>query len=400
MSAQTTAKTQSRQPELNLEPIRTTGQAATLTSADIVLLARLADGKAVARPDVSRDCAALVTAIEPQLAQLSAAGLITDSAGRLSLTPAGRDALMVSLALKSLPKTWSDTRTVLVAQSLGLKLDAARQQLLAKPDGLRAVILDQRFDLRLKGALTNTRIRQALAVLALERAFGNKVKAGLGTGSGLNPKAGRVLAGQLAKMPRDFGTDARLIAALAAEQVGASSTEFEALRTALIARLTGATASAPQQKSSKIKAAPVGPAVAAPTPPANDLSPALPPMPLVPAAAMPANTVDLSSRPAASNRPDLVGFAAAVQLIAKQRAEGWSGSRKSYIADVWDGVKSRFTSWGLTEVEFKGMLAEAHRTGHVVLATADLKTKDNAARLSASAINYKNTVWHFVRVED
>jgi hypothetical protein len=109
---------------------------------------------------------------------------------------------------------------------------------------------------------------------------------------------------------------------------------------------------------------------------------------------------DLSARPAASNRPDLMGFADSIKAIAKLRGEGWSGSRKSYIADVWEEVKVRFTSWGLTEVEFKSMLAEAHRTGHIVLANADLKTKDNAARLAASAIVYKNTVWHFVRVED
>ena len=52
------------------------------------------------------------------------------------------------------------------------------------------------------------------------------------------------------------------------------------------------------------------------------------------------------------------------------------------------------------EQEFKCMLAEAHRSGAVILANADLKDKKNIKELESSAILYKNTVWHFVRVED
>jgi hypothetical protein len=46
------------------------------------------------------------------------------------------------------------------------------------------------------------------------------------------------------------------------------------------------------------------------------------------------------------------------------------------------------------------MLAEAHRSGQLVLATADLKDKSALKELEDSKILYKNTVWHFVRVED
>jgi hypothetical protein len=46
------------------------------------------------------------------------------------------------------------------------------------------------------------------------------------------------------------------------------------------------------------------------------------------------------------------------------------------------------------------MLAEAHRMGSIVLANADLKDKSRMQELESSAISYKNTVWHFVRVED
>jgi hypothetical protein len=369
--AQPLPKMPARQLDLAIEPARASSHA-----ADIVLLARAADAKGTTRADFLRDLAAIASEAEAQLMALTAAGLINDSAGRVSLTALGRDQLLAALGLKALPKDWAEMRTHLVAHALGLKL--------AKPEGLRAAILDQAFDLKLKGAMTNARLRSALAVVALERAFGNKVKAGLGTGAGLSPKAGRVLAGQLAKAPKDYGTDSRLVAALAAEHGGAVSAEFEALRNALIARLAGNTPA-------------VAPKTAKAKPAANDAAPPL--MPVAPVTVLPV-APEMLSRPAASNRPDLAGFADAVKAIAKLRGEGWSGSRKSYIADVWEDVKSRFTSWGLTEVEFKGMLAEAHRTGHVVLANADLKTKDNAARLAASAIVYKNTVWHFVRVED
>jgi hypothetical protein len=411
MIGQTTAHAAARQMDLNIEPVAAT-QPSSAPAADTLLLARAAEAKGAARAEFLRDLIPLVSAAEHRLAALVLAQLLTDNAGRVQLTATGRERLMTMLATKTLPKDWDDMRAHLAAQALGVKLDAARKKALGKPDGLRAAILEKAFDLKLKGATTTARLRSSLAVVALERAFGNKVKAGLGTGTGLSPKAGRLLAGQLSKAPRDFGTDSRLVAALAAEQAGAASSEFEALRTAVIAKFVGASV-ASVGKATRAKAAPA----VAPVPalPANDPAPvlssvlspdllpdlmpsALTPVPTLAKPAAP--TPDLSSRPAASNRPDLAGFADSIKAIAKLRGEGWSGSRKSYIADVWAEVKVRFSSWGLTEVEFKSMLAEAHRTGHVVLANADLKTKDNAARLAASAIVYKNTVWHFVRVED
>ena len=57
------------------------------------------------------------------------------------------------------------------------------------------------------------------------------------------------------------------------------------------------------------------------------------------------------------------------------------------------------TAWGLSEIEFKAMLAEAHRAGHVVLANADLKDNENAKDLQDSALIYKNAVFHFIRVD-
>ena len=397
MIGQTIAQATSRQMELSIEPVGTV-QPTGLAGGETLMLARAADTKGVARSEFLRDLAPLVSAVEVRLATLIADGLASDGGGRVVLTDAGRAHLLAALGLKALPKDgpkhWDEMRGCLLAHVLGVKPDALKRKVLAKPDGLRAAILDQAFDLKLKGAMTTARLRAALAVVALERAFGNKVKAGLGTGTGLSPKAGRLLAGQLSKAPRDFGTDSRLVAALAAEQAGASSSDFEALRVAVLTRFVGVAASAAAVKVARAKPMPTLVPV-----PVAQLSPgSQTPVPQLPKI-IPISP-EFPSRPAASHRPDLAGFADAIKAIAKLRAEGWSGSRKSYIADVWDGVKSRFTSWGLTEVEFKSMLAEAHRTGHIVLANADLKTKDNAARLAASAVSYKNTVWHFVRVED
>ena len=78
------------------------------------------------------------------------------------------------------------------------------------------------------------KLRCALAVVALERAFGNKIKSGLDSGKSLSAKAGRMLAGQLSRRPRDFGTDARLIAALAAEACGSSQPDAGALRQTIL----------------------------------------------------------------------------------------------------------------------------------------------------------------------
>ena len=46
------------------------------------------------------------------------------------------------------------------------------------------------------------------------------------------------------------------------------------------------------------------------------------------------------------------------------------------------------------------MLTEAHRTGLLTLVTADLKNPRTLKELQESAISYKNTIWHFIRVED
>jgi hypothetical protein len=99
-------------------------------------------------------------------------------------------------------------------------------------------------------------------------------------------------------------------------------------------------------------------------------------------------------------RPGLAQFSAGVLMAARTHAEGWPGSRKAFISQVWNAIRTSHPEWGLSEIEFKDMLAGAHRAGQLVLSSADLKNKQNISDLEASAILYKNTVWHFVRVED
>jgi hypothetical protein len=106
------------------------------------------------------------------------------------------------------------------------------------------------------------------------------------------------------------------------------------------------------------------------------------------------------ARPAAATRPDLGGFAKVVLDVARRSAEGWPGNRKAYISDVWLALRTARPEWGLSEIEFKSMLAEAHRTGHIVLANADLKDRRSLPKVQQSALTFKNTVLHFIRVTD
>jgi hypothetical protein len=362
----------------------------------LLLLARVvADGGAT-QAELARDLAPYVThkltpaAWRETLAQATTGlvvdGSMTTSRSRSELTEAGREKITRMLGGKPLPKTWADIRDVrLIAHALGIEdAPATRLRALAKPDGLRAAILQRAFSLKIKGVPSAAKLRQALAVVALERAFANTLKGSLGDRTGLAPKAGRLLAGQLSHRPRDFGTDGRLVAALAAEKVGAFQIDAEALRTAILRDYVGRSLTGDAATANE----------APPQRPAQSAAPAAAPP------ARPAPAAHAPQRPAAANRPDLGGFADVVRSAASARAEGWPGNRKAFISHVWNVVRERYPEWGLTDIEFKAMLAEAHRTGHVVLANADLKDKRNMKDLQDSAVAYKNTVWHFVRVEN
>jgi hypothetical protein len=362
-----------------------------------LILVRLMATGGAARADVAADLAPLFThklspadwrrLAEREIGQVIAAGLAAETKSRLSVTDAGTTVAARFLGQKSLePKPWAELRDVaLVAKGLGLEKEtAARLKPLARVEGLRTLIVQKAFGLSVKKNAPPTKLRAQLAVVALERAFGNRIKAGFGKGSALSAKAGRLLAGQLSKSPRAFATDAKLIADLAAECAGASDATLEGLR---IGVLRGLGARALEAGSADAVEKPARPVRVAP-----------PATPLQPAANDTAPVTD--TPPPAGIRPDLAGFARAVQKAAALRAEGWPGNRKAFISHVWQTIQEREKAWQLSEIEFKCMLAEAHRAGALILANADLKDKKNLADFESSAVPYKNTVWHFVRVEE
>lgn len=350
----------------------------------MLLLVRASCEGGATRADIVRDLASLVAhklspaewrqAAETATGDLIAMGFVTEKRGRLKATDQGAAGTARYLGLKAPTELdWVDVRDVtLVAKALGAEGEpAARLKSLARPEALSAMIVQRAFGLPLKKNEQPARIRARLALIALERAFGNKIKAGMGSGAGLSAKAGRTLAGQLSRKPREFATDARLIAELAAEQVDAPRADLEQLRLALLKRL-GTRAVDERRAAAGPKRATVAPPSAMPVA-ANDAPPL---------------------------RPDMKQFARQVQAAARTCADGWPGNRKAFISNVWNAVRLGAPQWGLSEIEFKCMLAEAHRSGEVVLANADLKDKKNIKELESSAILYKNTVWHFVRVED
>jgi hypothetical protein len=367
--------------------------------AQLILVRVGADGGAT-RAELASDLAPLFThklspqdfrrLAEKETAALVAAGLVAETKNRLSLTGPGETAVARFFSQKAYEaRPWHELRDLtLIAKGLGCETEApARLKPLLRVEGLRSLIVQKAFGLPTRKNQPPTRQRAQLAVVALERAFGNRIKAGFGKGSALSSKAGRLLAGQLSRTPRSFTTDAKLIAALAAEHVGAVETDLDALR---IAILRGLGARALEAGDSGEGQAPQRPA---------PVQISERPAPAAPAAndRMPAATVAPAPDVA---RPDLGEFSRAVKDAASQRAEGWPGSRKAYISQVWDVIRAAKPRWELSEIEFKCMLAEAHRLGAIALANADLKDKKSIKELESSAVPYKNTVWHFVRVEE
>jgi hypothetical protein len=363
--------------------------AAALSVDDLVLI-RIA-AAAATRAELQRDLAALVApkingTIFRRQAELAIGTyvtqqLIAEQRGRLTASAAGvRVAEDLAAPYRITDGGWEGVRTALVIKALGLKAVSPNvSKALTRPEGLAAIVLQKHFGLPTDKVLSPTTLRSELAVVALEKAFGNKIKTGLGKGSGLPGKAGRVLAGQLFKAPREVASDGKLVLALAAEIAGAPDQSLDGLKLALLRRLTVAPTA-----EITLKHADAGTTRRAPTPD-NDSSPLV---------AAPVIT------PRAPVRPDMEEFSEAVVSAARPVSEGWPGNRKAFISLVWKAIRSTRPEWELSEIAFKSMLAEAHRSGHVVLSGADLKDKCDLRALEDSKILYKNTVWHFVRVED
>jgi hypothetical protein len=347
------------------------------------------------RAAVERDTSAIVSHIHTNgewharvaelVGGLQTQGVILSKTAKLRLSEEGHAAARSFLAVKSSKfPDWPEVRDMrLIARALGLQGESAkRQRALGNVERLRARILERVFALRLRGSATPARVRSALAVVALHRAFGNKLKNRLGAGKGLSGDAGRLLASQLLRRPREFDSDRRLLADLAAEQLGAPATDIAALRQAILRRFVTRRAPASErqpQQSENLRAE-------------------------LPAASGNTPRSVRSRRPerveAHDARPDMMNFVAEVTRATTAGAQGWPGDRKAYISCVWKSIRDAQPNWQLSEIEFKCMLTEAHRSGRLVLANADLKSKTDQLKLRASAVSYKNTEWHYIRVQE
>jgi hypothetical protein len=389
---------------------------------DLVLVRVAIDSREMMRADVAKDIAPLVAhrlsavdcrhGVDRHLAALADAGLVTLKSVSVTATVAGRKrAQMVIGGKGGLPKSWREARDIrLIAKALGCEeLAPARLKLLAKADGLKCAIVQQAFAIALRGAVTPSRLRSALAVVALDRAFGKSGSGDTAKKTGLSAKDGRALAGQLTNDQRNYGTDARLIAALATQVIGATGADLASLQGAVLRRYVEGTAifdvhtkpaAGGTRRGKRAKASrrsgdyrpPVqldllgfGPAQAA-TPVAADASVATAaPVPRVPVMVI--------------ARPDLAAFVASVRQMAEHLAEGWPGNRKAYISRVWRATEQQHPEWGLSEIEFKAMLTEAHRAGDLALVHADLKDKSTLRDVQESQIAFKNTIFHFIRAD-
>lgn len=392
--------------------------------------------------------------------KLEREGLLSPQGERLVASPDGVEAALRLLGGRhSLPRTWDEAlNRRLLARALGVEGELqARMKLLDDPEAVRAIVLIKAFGLDLAATATATaaQLRAALAGTALARTLGTASAGAAAGAKGLSPKAGRQMAARLLSDPRDPGTDRRLVAWLAAEQVGAAGIGLPALKAAILrsfvlgksrpvtlpvargglrARRRGGARSAAGKapgpadslarscRSRRRDKEQLQLALEAGTPLletrlVSELSLALtPPMERASDAAGAAGRAGMAGDAAtpdaavagaqppfevsngASGAVDVAAFATAVQTCASVCAQGWSGDRKAFISDVWRLIRDRHPEWGISDVEFKSMLVEAHRQNQLSLAYADLKDKTSVQVLQASAVAYRNIVWHYIRV--
>ena len=382
--------------------------------ANLVLVRIATEAGGIARNEVAADLASLASprapashwrgSIDRAIDALAGAGLVSVAPAGLQASAAGIAAAAAFLGVQGdLPRSWQQARDVwLIARALGWQRTPARRIAgLERLEGLRAAILARAYGVQSKGAATPAQLRRGLADAALRSAFGEGA-AGLAGKLRLSAQASRRLAAQLTSRPRDFGTDGQLVAALAAEGVGAAAADLASLRRAVLRQFLAASQRPARAKRAPRKLPPVkeDPAQPTPLPPIQDL-----PLPGPAATAGPPEPVRAPAPPMPAQAPrvarplDLSGFALEVRRCAASEAQGWSGDRKAYISHVWRNVRAARPEWGLSENEFKHLLAEAHRSGQLALANADLKDRSNIKDVQELAVVYRNAVFHFIRVD-
>lgn len=322
---------------------------------------------------------------------------------RLTATELGQTAATRFLGMTIPARAeWSGVRDVLlVGRALGVEVDKTpRRRKLESARGLRGAILEQSFGLPATRTVTITGLREKLARKAAPvAAVPSAPVPSAPVQDGTTTIRSRRAVERLLRRPREFASDAALLAELAAEQVGAQETSVPSLRRAILRQLIGQPADEPGH------AEPVGEPQAAPRKPRSragiravpPAEPGVPPCTTAPSA----HAVE-HERAAEAPVPslDLAAFAATAVELARPCAEGWSGNKRAYIASVWERASRTRPDWGLTVDAFKSLLVEAHKAGHLTLAYADLRSKDTIDLVQASAVRDRNNEWHFVRIDD
>ena len=359
-------------PHVTIEPAHAAMNLGTLRDVLLVRIA-CAGTAGVTRATLRSDIEPLVEhrltstewrrSLDELLFVLLTEGLVVTHRMRLTITDSGMTAatrfLGVAIPVRA---DWVEVRDVLlVGRALGVEVaQAMRRKKLENAHGLRGAILERSFGLTPARSATVTGLRDTLARKAAPK--GSTSGPTRDKAAAAKSLRSRRAVERLLRRPREFASDAALLAELAAEQVGAQQTNLPSLRKAILRKLIGRTA----------------PYAAPPSARAPQAATRLEPSPMV----------------------GLEVFCKAVVRQARACAEGWPGNRRAYIASVWQRIAQAHADWGLTQEDFKSRLVEAHKAGLLTLAYADLRSKDTIGLVQASAVVDRNNEWHFVRVDD
>ena len=114
-----------------------------------------------------------------------------------------------------------------------------RRKKLENAQGLRGAILEHSFGLTPAKTATVTGLRDTLARKAAAKGSAKVAAAARGKADAAKPLRSRRAVERLLRRPREFASDAALLAELAAEQVGAQQTSLPSLRKAILRKLVG-----------------------------------------------------------------------------------------------------------------------------------------------------------------
>lgn len=262
------------------------------------------------------------------------------------------------LSLKRFPKNpWHEIRDGhLIALALNQQPTSKLVSRLISAEGLRCAIIADHFRLPVDLAeITLEQLRFALAKIAEQKGLTSGIRTTPIDEASVTHKEAVMMGAKLLKSRHAVESDGELMACLAAELVGAINESSSELRQMLFRRLI--------------------------TPRESTLTTAM-------------------IEPLREQPPELPEFTQEILTIAAKSAVGWPGNKRAFISHVWRDLQKKFPFWQLTESDYKNMILSAHRAGLLRLAIADLRDKNNVQDVSDSRISYKNSEWHFIRIDE